>query len=156
MKKTEKEKGYKYIYHYSEGGKLLEVKMYRSKLAGLINEFQGKYEFIYDNKGQLVSQRNTIKNIGLTEAVGYFHENGKLKRKEYYNSAMALRYYLDFFYDHKGNVKKMEIHQYTGREIAITQDKSLIENYLAKHTKKIDFLSEMLDLADKIKGENKD
>ncbi len=152
MKKIQIEKGYKYVYDYAGNGNLLDVKFYKRKFLGLVNEFQGRYEFIYQDD-KLISQRNTFKDIGLTEATAYMYENDKLTRKEYYNSAMALRYYIDITYNEKNEPVKMEIHQFTGRELGVTNNTDFIKQYLDKQGKQIDFLNDMLDMANKIKND---
>ncbi len=152
MKKIQIENGYKYKYRYNQSGCLLQVDFYRRKFFGLLAAHEGKYEFHY-NGSELQAQRNYIDHIGLTEAVNYFYENGKLVQKEYYNDKMALRYFIHFRYAENQPVF-MEIKRFNGIQEGLCEDSRLISEYLASFGKEVDYLSDMLEFVEKLKKGN--
>ena len=149
MRKILIENNYKYVYHFKPNGNIIQADFYRRKFAGLINLHEGKYEFHYDGE-MLQSQRNYIDNIGLTEAVNYFYDDARLIRKEYYNDKMALRYTIRFEYKENGEPVLMEVKRFNGMLTAVSKNSGLINDYIGKLGREIDFLSEMLDFAEKI------
>jgi hypothetical protein len=150
MKKSEIINEYKYVYNFNKNGNLINAKMYKIKFKGLIKTFEGNYDLIYDNNGLLQSQKNYFKNIGITESVNYYFDNSLLIKKEYYNDKMSLRYYIFFRYNEFNKPNEMIIYRYNDQILSSSKNRKIIEEYLLKTGKEIDFLSDMLDLSEKL------